>query len=79
MTVLDIAFGDGALIEYALSDFQGGDIKKMAALDDGTSEGHPSVAIVVEGRDGKIIIAQTTWRLFYTACTALIARYGIPE
>lgn len=69
--------GDGAFADWK-DNSEGGTIDRVATLADGTFGGHPSVAIGVTTKDGKHVIAETTWRLLYTACMAIEARYGKP-
>lgn len=48
---------------------------QVATLDQGTEAGRPSVAIRVDLPDGKIMIAETSARLFCTAAKMIMAKY----
>lgn len=50
----------------------------IAVLPGGTSGGRESVAFRFELPNGKVVIAETTWRLLGSACAAIAARYGWP-
>lgn len=48
---------------------------QVAVLPNGTAEGRPSVAIRVDLPDGKIMIAETSARLFCTAAKMIMAKH----
>jgi len=71
--------GDGAFEKLrGRDDWQGGFATDVAVLAGGTTSGKPSIAFLVEGEDGALIVAQTTWALLHAACRAIEARYGRP-
>jgi len=52
---------------------------RVACLEGGTASGAPSVALGFELPDGKVVIAETTLKLFLTAADVLRAKYGDPR
>lgn len=50
-------------------------IEAIAALPNGTTGNRPSVAIKIRLRDGSVIMAETTARIWCTAADALRGRY----
>ncbi len=48
---------------------------RVAALSGGMTSGKPSVAIGIELPDGRVVVAETSMRLFLTAAKAFEARY----
>lgn len=48
---------------------------QLAVVDKGMGSGQPSVALRVDLPDGKILITETSARLFCTAARAIMARY----
>lgn len=48
---------------------------RVAVLDKGMASGQPSVGIRFDLPDGKVVIAQTSARLFVAAGRAIAARY----
>lgn len=48
---------------------------QVAVLDGGMRSGLPSLALRLDLPDGKIVIAETSARLFCTAARAILARY----
>ena len=54
---------------------EGADIQ-VAALDGGMTSGRPSVAIRFGLPDGRVVLAETSMRLFLTTARAFAARYG---
>ena len=48
----------------------------VAALDQGMTSGKPSVAIAIPLEDGRIVLAETSMRLFLAAARAFRTRYG---
>lgn len=52
-----------------------GDMMGVAVLDRGTTSGKPSVALRLDLPGGKVVIAETTARLFCTAAKAIMAKY----
>lgn len=84
MIALDIKLGgDGAWPELAEKDARGllihlaeGSTLGVAALAGGMSSGRPSVAFKFDLPDGRVVLAETSLRLFLAAADALRARYG---
>jgi hypothetical protein len=78
MISLDIRLdGDGAF-EDVRDEAQRGDAFRIAALNGGMTSGNLSIALGVRGDDGKVIVAETSWRLLHAAVRAIEARYGSP-
>lgn len=48
---------------------------QVAVLPGGLRSGRPSVALRIDLPDGRVVIAETTARLFVTAARAIMARY----
>jgi hypothetical protein len=48
-----------------------GTIDRIGLLPNGTTGGRASIAIAVTLDDGRVVIAETTWRLFDAAARAL--------
>lgn len=74
--------GDAAFVDlqddFATGNAQGGVAFRVASLPGGMQSGALSIAIGVRGNDGKVIVAETSWRLLYAAMVAIEARYGRP-
>lgn len=51
----------------------------VAGLAKGMKGGAPSIAIRVDLPDGRVVIAETSLKLFLTAADMLKARYGDPR
>ena len=49
---------------------------EVAALSGGMQSGRPSVALRIDLPDGRVVIAETSMRLFLGAARAFRARYG---
>lgn len=47
----------------------------VAVLDGGTDAGRPSVALRINLDDGRVVVAQTSARLFCAAARAITGRY----
>jgi len=47
----------------------------IAVLDAGTESGHPSVTIRIDLKGGRVVLAQTTARLFCLAGRMIAAKY----
>lgn len=84
MPRVDVVFvgdGDGCWPDLAgkelIEPAQG--IINLAGLAGGMVSGKPSVGIRVNLPDGRVVIAQTSLRLFLTCADALKARYGDPR
>lgn len=58
---------DGLTVERS------GTITKIGLLPDGTTNGQPSLVLVVTLPDGGTVIGQTSWRLFARSFYALLA------
>ena len=56
-----------------------GQLVSIGLLRNGTTEGRASVALVVRLDDGRMVMAETTWRLFNTAARALAVSPTIAE
>ncbi|MBA7553597.1 hypothetical protein ES705_46191 [subsurface metagenome] len=54
---------------------RGGNIS-IAALSKGMASGKPSISIRIDLPDGKVVIAETSMRLFLGAAEAFKAKYG---
>lgn len=48
-------------------------IVRIGLLRNGTTTGRASVALAIPLPDGRVVLAQTTWRLFHTAARSLAA------
>lgn len=48
----------------------------MVALEGGMVDGRPSIAIRIDLPDGRIVVAETSLRLFQMANAALLGRFG---
>lgn len=62
---------DGRLIHLG----NGAPPMQVAVLDKGMASGRPSVAVRLDLPDGRIVVAETTARLFCAAGRAIAARY----
>lgn len=51
----------------------------VAVLEGGMASGAPSVALRVDLPDGKVVVAETSLKLFLAAADALKARFGDPR
>jgi len=49
---------------------------QVAVLPGGMQSGLPSVAMRFDLPDGQTVVCETSWRLLFTACKAIEARYG---
>lgn len=49
---------------------------QIGALEGGMVSGRPSVAIRIDLPDGRIVVAETSLRLFQVANAALLGRFG---
>lgn len=58
-----------------LKHFEEADKIAVAMLDGGMASGKPSIAIRLDMDDGRVIIAQTSARLFCTAARAFMAKH----
>ena len=77
MASLDLHIeGDNCWPDLKEKGYIGTTITSIAGLPKGTVEGRPSVAIRVDLPDGRVVLAETTLRLFLRAAEALAARYG---
>lgn len=54
---------------------QGAPPISVAVLEMGLASGRPSVAIRIDLPDGRVVVAETTARLFCGAANAIMARY----
>ena len=52
---------------------------KIGVLPGGMVSGAPSVSLVFPLDDGKVVFAETSYRLFMAAAKAFAAKYGWPE
>lgn len=50
----------------------------LSGFKDGMTSGAPSIVMGFKLPDGKVVIAQTSWRLFATAFHALAGKFGTP-
>lgn len=53
-----------------------GVVLSIAALSKGMASGKPSISIRIDLPDGKVVIAETSMRLFLGAAEAFKAKYG---
>jgi hypothetical protein len=51
----------------------------LATLEAGMTSGRMSCAFRIDLPDGRIVIAETSWRLLATAVKAIAARHGWPQ
>jgi len=49
---------------------------RIACLEGGMSSGRPSVALLIELPDGRVVVAQTSVRAFVAAGRAMAARFA---
>jgi hypothetical protein len=78
MVQIDIRLeGDGSMADLLpeLAHIGMGALFRVAALPGGTSSGLPSVALAIRLPDGRVVLAETTARLFVLAARAIAARY----
>ncbi len=68
--------GDNAWPDLQEKGFTAGEITSVAALEKGTALGLPAVMFRIELPDGKVVLAQTTLRLFLAAASSMRARFG---
>jgi hypothetical protein len=52
---------------------------ELGALEAGMESGRPSIAIRIDLPDGRVVIAESSLRLFLTAYEALVIRFGDPR
>jgi hypothetical protein len=79
-TPLEISLvGDEAWSDLKGKEVLHGTMTHAAILDKGTHRGKPSVAVRGKTDDGKEVMLETTWALFYSAAHAFEARYGEPQ
>lgn len=50
-----------------------GRLERVGLLRDGTKEGRASVALLIRTDDGRVVVAETTWRLLHNAAQLLAA------
>lgn len=67
--------GDNCWPDLADREWEAARLVSVAVLPHGTSEGRPSVTLRVETEDGRVMLAQTTLRLFETAARAFAVKY----
>ena len=53
-----------------------GVVLSIAALSKGMTSGRPSISIRIDLPDGKVVVAETSMRLFLGAAEAFKAKYG---
>lgn len=71
--------GDGAFRDLTgRDDLTNGLVAEVTMLKEGMTSGKPSVALRID-HTGGVVVAETSWALFWSACRALEARYGVPE
>jgi len=70
--------GDGALGDVRERVVEG-DFTKIMALDSGMASGKPSVGVVIELPDGRVVLGQTSMSLLLGAADAFRARFGDPR
>lgn len=56
-----------------------GTIARIGVIPHGMTSGRPSVALLIELDDGTKVFAETSWRNFTLASSALLARWGLVE
>lgn len=56
--------------------FKDGVVLSIAALSKGMASGRPSISIRIDLPDGKVVVAETSMRLFLGAAEAFKAKYG---
>ena len=83
-TLTIVPHGDGAWPDLAdrmnRIIYLGNDAEiQMVGLSHGTVTGEPSVALRFDLPDGRIVVAETTLRLFLTAADSLKAVHGDPR
>ncbi len=52
---------------------------EVAMLEGGMSSGLPSVAFRFDLPDGRVVVAETSWRLFAAAARAAALQFGWPK
>lgn len=71
MIQLDIQLeGDGCWPDLQNKPFDTGVVKSAAYLHHGTVSGNPTVSLRIQCEDGRIVIAETTVKLFLAAAAA---------
>jgi len=68
--------GDGCWPDLKEKGWLRGKITSVAAMPQGTNEGNPSVTIRGELEDGRVVLLETTMRLFNTCTSAFRGRFG---
>ncbi len=72
--------GDGAFRDWAERDIihlaNGAPPVRIAGLAGGMKSGAPSVAMGLELPDGRVVVAETSLKLFLAAADALRAKFG---
>lgn len=68
--------GDGAFPEIVGREMIRVEDFAVTALEGGMSSGRPSVAFFIELPDGRVVMAETSMRLFQMAAAAFRAKYG---
>jgi hypothetical protein len=73
--------GDGAWPDLAGKDVirLGESVIGMAVLDGGMVSGRESVAFRFTLPDGKVVVAETSWKVLAAAVLSVVARYGWPD
>lgn len=77
-TLRIILDGDGAFKEFA-GRIEEAELTHVTALEGGMASGNPSVAIIVQTPDGRVLFAETSLRLFLTAAEVFRGKYGDPR
>ena len=75
---LEAKLRDGSAVWLGAPEEEGGRTGDMTVggLPRGMTSGNPSVAIRIDLPDGRVVVAETSLRLFLAAAAALRARYG---
>lgn len=68
--------GDGQFPELVGKTVHKGEIVAFTALPEGMESGRASVALVIQQKNGEMVFAETSLRMFHAAARAFAARYG---
>jgi hypothetical protein len=69
-TELSVGVGDGAWADIAEPVEFRGRIERVVLLRGGTRDGNPTVEVLIRTTDGRLVHANTTWRLWQGATRA---------
>jgi len=76
---INLTGGDNAWPELQGTDYGRGKMTHALLLVGGTDRGNHSIAVRGKLDDGREVVLETTWALFYAAAHGFEARFGIPQ